>query len=83
MTIQFIRTTLVKEGYTTIKKRDKHLFDNDDLECCIISLWTEPDHVFIHEVMRSQLTFLTMTYCYSRAGVGAFVYNFVRGERAR
>jgi hypothetical protein len=69
--------TLVKQGNTTTKKREKHLFDDDDLECCVISLWTEPDHVFIHEVMRSQLTFLTMAYCYSGARIGAFVHNFI------
>lgn len=43
----------------------------------VISLWTEPDHVFIHEVIRSQLTFLTITYCYSGARIRAFVHNFI------
>lgn len=27
--------------------------------------------------MRSQLTFLTMAYCYSGARIGAFVHNFI------
>jgi hypothetical protein len=49
---QFARTTLVKEGYTTTKKREKHNFDVDDLMNVFDSLWTEGDSVFIHEAMR-------------------------------
>ncbi len=60
----------------TTKTWEKFLFDNADLESCVISLWTEPDHVFVHEVMRSQSTFLTQAYCYSGARIGAFVHNF-------
>lgn len=73
---QFIRTTLVKEGYTTTKEREKHMFNDDDLDNCVTSLWTEPDHVFIHEVMRDQISFIIQAYCYPGARIGAFVHNF-------
>ncbi len=39
------------------------------------SLWTDDDSIFIHEVMRTQLTFLLQAYCFSGARIGAFPHN--------
>jgi hypothetical protein len=39
------------------------------------SLWTEDDSIFIHEVMRAQMTFLILAYCFSEARIGAFLHN--------
>ena len=49
---------MIKEGYTIVKKGVKDLFNDDDFDNCVTSLWTESDHVFIHEVMRDQMTFI-------------------------
>jgi hypothetical protein len=72
---QWVRNTLLKQGYTTTKKRDEHLFDVDDLVNVLISLWTEDNAVFIHECMRVQMTFLLLAYCFTGARVGAFLHN--------
>jgi hypothetical protein len=72
---QCARTTLVKQGYTTTERREKRNFDVDDLVNVLDSLWTEDDSVFIHEVMRDQITFLLLAYCFSGARIGAFLHN--------
>jgi hypothetical protein len=80
---QWIRNTLLKQGFTTTKKREKRNFDVDDLVNVLVSLWTEDDSVFIHEVMRDQITFLLLAYCFSGARTGAFLHNGkveVKGE---
>jgi hypothetical protein len=41
----------------------------------LVSLWTEDDSVFIHEVMRDQITFLFLAYCFSGARIGASLHN--------
>jgi hypothetical protein len=69
---QWVRNTLLKQGYTTTKKREKHLFDVDNLVNVLVSLWTEDDSVFIHESMRDQITFLLLAYFFS--GIGAFLH---------
>ena len=80
---QWIPNTLFKQNYTTTKKREKNLFDIDDLVNVLFSLWTEDDFVFIHEVMRIQITFLLLAYYFSEARIGAFLHNGkaeVKGE---
>jgi len=57
------------------KKREKRLFDIDDLVGVFVSLWTEDNSVFIHEAMRDQITFLLLVYCFSIARIGAFLHN--------
>jgi hypothetical protein len=47
------------------------------------SLWTEGDSIFIHEVVRIQITFLLLAYCFSGARIGAFLHSGkaeVKGE---
>jgi hypothetical protein len=61
---QSVRNTLLKQGYTETKKREKRLFDVDDLVNVPISLWTEDGSVFIHLVIRHQITFLLLAYCF-------------------
>jgi hypothetical protein len=39
------------------------------------SLWTNDDSIFIHEVMRTQITFLLQAYYFSGARIGAFLHN--------
>ncbi len=68
---------MVKEEYTTIKKWEKYLFDDDDFDNYVTSLWTESDHVFIYEVMRAQMIFFLQSYCYTGARIGTFVHNSV------
>jgi hypothetical protein len=57
----------------TTKKREKPVFDIDDLVNVLFSLWMEDDSVFIHEVMRIQVIFLPLAYCFSGARIGAFL----------
>lgn len=67
----------------TTKKREKRNFDVDDLVNVLVSLWTEDDSVFIHEVMGDQITFLLLAYCFLGARIGAFLHNGkaeVKGE---
>jgi hypothetical protein len=59
----------------TTKKREKHLFDVDDLVNVLFSLWTEDDTIFIHECMRDQMTFLLLAYRFTGARVGASLHN--------
>lgn len=66
---------LLKQGYTTTKKRDKYLFNVDDLVNVLVSLWTEDDPIFIYEGMRLQISFLLLSYCFTGARVGAFLHN--------
>jgi hypothetical protein len=83
---QFACTTLVKEGYATTKKREKHNFDVDDLMNVFNSLWTEGGSIFIHEVMRIRITFLLLAYCFSGTRIRAFLYNGkaeVKGENGQ
>lgn len=65
----------MKQGITTTKKRDKFLFDVDDLVHVILSAWTKYDNGFFHEGMRVQMTFLLLVYCFTGARVGAFLHN--------
>ena len=73
--LQWVRNTLPKQGFTTTKKREKFLFDVDDLVNVIVCAWTKDDSVFIHECMRVQMTFLILIYCFSGARIGAFLHN--------
>ena len=59
-----------------MEKRDKDLFDDEDLDNCVTSLWTNPDVFLMHEEMRSQITLLTQAYLFSGARIGAFVHGF-------
>jgi hypothetical protein len=68
-----IPNILPKQNNTTIKKREKALFD--DLINVLFSLWTENDSVFIHEVIRIQITFLPLAYRFSGVRIGAFLNN--------
>jgi hypothetical protein len=38
-------------------------------------LWTEGNSVFIYEVIRVQITFLLLAYCFSGARITAFLHN--------
>ena len=49
--------TLDGSSYITTNEGEKHLFDVDDLVNVFVSLWTEDDSVFIHEIIRDQITF--------------------------
>jgi hypothetical protein len=51
------------------------LIDVDDLVDALNTLWTEADSVFIHEMMRVQVTFLLLLYSNSGARLGAFLEN--------
>jgi len=42
------------------------------------TLGTENDSIFIHEVMRAQITFLLLAYCFSGAPIGAFLHTVRR-----
>jgi hypothetical protein len=58
-----------------MEKREKPLFDVDDLVNGLFSLWTEDNSISIHEVMRVQITFLLLAYRLSGARMGAFLHN--------
>jgi hypothetical protein len=75
VTTRRVRTELLQQGYTTTVKREKRLFDIDDLVNILFCLWTEDDSIFVHEMMRVQLTFLLRAYCSSGARIGAFLHN--------
>ena len=51
------------------------MIDVDELVDALNTLWTEADSVFIHEMMRVQLTFLLLLYSDSGARLGAFLEN--------
>ena len=51
------------------------MIDVDDLVDALNTLWTEADSVFIHEMMRVQVTFLLLLYSDSGARLGAFLEN--------
>jgi hypothetical protein len=46
-----------------MEKREKPLFDVDDLVNVLFSPWTKDNSIFIHEVMRVQITFLLPANC--------------------
>ena len=60
---------------TTTKKREKLLFDVEDLVNVVICALTKDDAGFIHECMRVQMTFLILVYRFSGARIGAFLHN--------
>lgn len=74
-TQQWARNILIQQGYTTTKRREKFLFDVDDLVHVIVSAWIKYDNGFLHEGMRVQMTFLLLVYCFTDARVGAFLNN--------
>jgi len=57
------------------KKAERPCFDVDDLVNILDSLWTDDDSIFIHVVMRTQITFLLQAHCFSGARIGAFLHN--------
>jgi hypothetical protein len=59
----------------TTMKRDKPPIDVDDLVNAFATLWTETDSVFIHEMMRDQMTFMVQLYSASGARLGTFLDN--------
>jgi hypothetical protein len=64
---QSVRNTLVKQGSSTTKKRNKYFFDVDDLANMPFTLWTEDGFIFIHDYMRDQMIFLMLAYCFTGA----------------
>jgi hypothetical protein len=72
---QSVRNTLVKQGSSTTKKRNKYFFDVDDLANMPFTLWTEDGFIFIHDYMRDQMIFLMLAYCFTGARVGAYLGN--------
>ncbi len=71
---KWTRNTLIKQAYR-IKKRDKFLFDVDDLVNVVVSAWTLNDSEFFHECMRVQMTFFILVYCFTDARIEAFLHN--------
>jgi hypothetical protein len=59
------------------------LIDVDDLMDALNTLWTEADSVFIHEMMRVQVTFLLLLYSDSGARLGAFLENGVAAVKRK
>lgn len=51
------------------------MFDVDDLVNVVVSARTKNDYGFFHECMRVQMTFFILVYCFTGAGIGAFLHN--------
>jgi hypothetical protein len=66
---------LLKQGSSTTKKRDKHLFDVDDLVNALFTPWTEDGFIFIHERMRDQMTFLILDYRFTGARRRTYLHD--------
>ena len=64
-----------QEGLYGHQKKEKHLFDVEDLVNVLNSMWTEDDSVFIYKCMRVQMSFLFLVYCFTGARVGIFLDN--------
>lgn len=76
--LQWVRTTLVKEGLVVKKHVPKHNFADRDLSRVLLALWTHDDLLFIHERYRVQVTFIIHVYCWTGARLGAFFTGGLR-----
>lgn len=69
------KITLLKDKDTTTRKRDKYIFDVDDLVSVFDTWWIEDDFGFLYKCVGAQMTFLILAYSFTEVRVGVSLEN--------